>query len=43
LFELTQTFHLLEHMFEKVFATHDIEMAFDLGVFFGKAVDFFLG
>jgi hypothetical protein len=30
-------------MFEKVLAAHDIKMAFDLGVFLGEAVDFFLG
>jgi len=43
LLELAQTLHLLEYVFEKILATHDIEVAFDLGVFLGEAVDFFLG
>jgi hypothetical protein len=43
LLELTKTFHLLEHMFEKILATHNVEVAFDLGIFFGEAVNFFLG
>jgi hypothetical protein len=30
-------------MLEEVLAAHNVEMAFDLGVFLGKAVDFFLG
>ena len=43
LLELAQTLHLLEYVFEEVLATHDVEVAFDLGVFFGETVDFFLG
>jgi hypothetical protein len=43
LLELAQTFHLLEHVLEKILATYYIEMAFDLGIFLGEAVDFFLG
>jgi hypothetical protein len=42
LFELAQTFHLLENMFEKILATHDVEMAFDLGIFLGEAINLFL-
>jgi hypothetical protein len=30
-------------MLEEVLAAHDVEMAFNLGVFFSEAVDFFLG
>jgi hypothetical protein len=29
-------------VFKEVFATHNVEVAFDLGIFLGEAVDFFL-
>ena len=40
--KLAKTFHLLEDMLQQLLAAHDVEMAFDLGVFLGKTVDFFL-
>jgi hypothetical protein len=43
LLQLSQALHFLEHVFKQVFTSHDIEVAFDLGVFLCKAVDFFLG
>jgi hypothetical protein len=30
-------------MLEELFPPHDVEMAFDFRVFFGEAVNFFLG
>ena len=42
LLQLTQPFHLLEHMLEQVFATHDIEMTLDLWIFLCETLDFVL-
>ena len=42
LFELAQAFHFFENVFEEILATHDVQVAFYLRVFFGEAVDFFL-
>lgn len=42
LLKRTQPLHLLEHMLKKFLAAHDVEVAFDLWVFFGEAIYFFL-
>jgi hypothetical protein len=42
LLELAQTLHLLKHVLQKLLAAHNIEVALDLGVFLGKAVNLFL-
>jgi hypothetical protein len=41
LLELAQTLHLLQYVLQKLLAAHNVEMALDLGVFFGETIDFF--
>lgn len=41
--ELTEGLHLLQHRLEEIFAAHNVQVAPNLGVFAGEAVDLCLG
>lgn len=42
-FQLAQAIHLLQHMLKQLFPANNIQVATNLGVFAGEAVDFALG
>jgi|TARA_R110002003_G_scaffold137_5_gene12628 hypothetical protein len=42
LLELTQAFHLLQHVLQQLLAPHNIKVALDLRILLGKSINFLL-